>query len=393
MRTSCLAIGILLLGARGAPAQNRPQPLLPAPSRTIIQPRAPREVPAGLLADLGSADIKGRESATLRLVAGEDFILADIEQALRTRTLSIEQRFRLLQAARDKFMTSQHAAMGVQFSTSLPDRVVVRLTFPQFPSSKLLEAGDIIIAAAGEPLRGRDSQSQLGAQIIARDPGQVLPIVIRRGEEKIKLDIPLGRFSDLPQGNVDPYRLARAWMVRSAGYLVSVVPQPIDCGVPADKWEAGAGSAQQIRKARAQMQLPVYRSRIVAGGQPRGGALNNDEINAIYNMRGKGALMDVRIVQPPANIFIDPFGDTGNVRVKTIKQEIADLEKELEKAKLEEAQQPKKSGQPNPAADPNAFMSNQRDSVKVLEKELTAIKAEAAEMGDAEEAGTHLAQP
>ena len=41
--------------------------------------------------------------------------------------------------------------------------------------------------------------------------------------------------------------------------------------------------------------------------------------------------------------------------------------------------------------DPNWF--SVPESVKILEKELRAIQAEAAEMGEAEEAGVHLVQP
>jgi hypothetical protein len=105
--------------------------------------------------------------------------------------------------------------------------------------------------------------------------------------------------------------------------------------------------------------------------------------------------MDLRIIQPPANIFIDPFADTGGARARSVNDEIADLEKMIEKTKRVEEMQPKNPGQPNPGnvANPNAMMGVQPDTLKMLERELRALKAEAAEKGPVEDAGTHLAQP
>ena len=178
-----------------------------------------------VLPELSSAEFAKRRRASEQIIQCEQFTLAMIEEALQDKNLSIEGRTRLLSAGRMKFFNTPRAALGFQFGGHVRDRAVVGKTFPQFPSHRLLEEGDMIVGADGYVIAGPSGQRLLQAIIISHDPKEIIKLVIRRGAQKLNVDVPLGAFVDLEQGGgggavwLGPDRLVPAWKVRSAARL------------------------------------------------------------------------------------------------------------------------------------------------------------------------------
>lgn len=169
---------------------------------------------ADMVARLDSDDLAERERATQRLINNKTYAFTQVETLLRTDTLSAEQRQRLMRVAKAKFAGTSRAAMGVQFDNFMPPtRVVVGKTFEPFASSTMLEEGDMIVEAAGLKTVGLGAWNKLRAVILAHEPGDVLSLTVRRGSEKIKMDLPLGNFGDLQNGRIDPVDIERAWRV------------------------------------------------------------------------------------------------------------------------------------------------------------------------------------
>lgn len=169
-----------------------------------------------LVAKLDSDDILERDRITQRLIASKAHTFAQIEEQLRSPDLSAEQRLRLMRVAKEKFAGTPRAAMGVQFDNFLlPTRVVIGKTFEPFASSTMLEEGDMIVEAAGLPTVGLGARNMLRSVILAHEPGDKLPITVRRGSEKVKLELPLGNFGDLQNGRMDPGDVERAWRIHA----------------------------------------------------------------------------------------------------------------------------------------------------------------------------------
>lgn len=190
-----------------------------------------------------------------------------VEHELKTRTLSPEARQRLLQVARRWFVNLPRPAMGVGFDLRLRQRVAIDRAYTPFDAAAKLEPGDIIIEADGIPLRGPNAQAAMQAIIVSHDPGDSVPVVVRRGKQRVPLSITLGYFRDLPnnQGGMIPEeRVQRAWKVRAAR-LLPAVSEPVSVTLPADaSWSTGDPDLQrqaQFINRHAQEQAPA-----VAGG-------------------------------------------------------------------------------------------------------------------------------
>ncbi len=365
---ACVAlIGACML-AGGAVAQEQPEAPLPE-----------------VVAALGSADVRARESAMGELATADRFSFADIESALQRADLSSEQRYRLLEAAKERFMTSPRAAMGVQFVQPqyLPDRVVIGNTFPQFPSSRVLEPGDMFLEVEGVPLRSRNAQLTLGGHIIAHDPGDKLHVVIRRGEKKLTFDVELGRFADLPSSQMQAGRLALAWEVRSKPLLGPTIGQPIECGLGAGQWDAenvpGRLTPEELRKIRLKAQLPIYRPVLTAGGQPRGGAVDLEEPNVFSAQQGRfNAAIDPRVWQQQLDVARFP-----DAPALTPDEEIARLESGLRQYQQQLAARamPPAGGaaQRQDLLAGEAERQRLSEMIAMLQRQLVAVRAEAAE--------------
>lgn len=338
-----------------------------------------------LIAQLGVESAAEREEALAYLAGDGAFTLAQLEETLRESTLSAEQRARLLEAAKQRYMASPRAAMGVQqFSRfALPERVVIGTTYPQFPSFQVLKEGDLILEVEGEKLRSRDAWNRLGAHIVSHDPGGSMNIIVRRGEEKLSLEVPLGSFKDLPGPNpLDIAKLERGWQLRSQRYATAAARQPIAIDVPGGKWEPGLDLAEE-KRVRAKMQLPtLYRPSLVAGGDARGGELDYEEIYNAFNNNRAG--FDQRLLRNMAQAGLAPMEFTGTTM--TVAQELADLERTRDqiKASLQKEALPGNRNANQGLADLELGLQDRRKTLVVIEQAIKALGAEAAEMKEAD---------
>jgi len=277
----------LLLGlALSAPAQAQPPAGIkggkPLPDQEFAEKIADRDVPAAfdqIVRDLSSRDFVVRHAASARLTANEQFTLEMLETALKRQDLTLEARTRLGSAARQRFFRAPRAALGFQFGLQLRDRVVVGKTFPQFPSARLLEEGDMILRADGLKLDGPMAQTIIKSVIVSHDPGDAITLVLRRGAQKMELSVPLGRFSDLEGGQIVPDDiLARAWRVRLQSRVGAVGGEPIAIpGAPEAPW--GRTDEAALRRAQGIMLREANEPavQLAGGGMPRGAHLPDDD--------------------------------------------------------------------------------------------------------------------
>lgn len=340
---------------------------------------------AQLVADLGSPDIATREEATRRLSAEPTVTLHDLEVILSASDLSGEQRCRLMDAAKARFLTSPRPAMGVRFDTTLRDRVAIDTLYPKFPASADLEVGDIVIECEGQKLRSPAAWVELGAHIFAREPGDTLSIVIRRGAKKMNLQVKLGAYADLGSGDFpDIERLQLAWDVRAKS-LRPDAQRVIAADLPPSVWQPEPSAIEAAKLSRFKAQLPQdrYRPRLVAGGEARGGELDYDELlilaqqnpraNALVNNRGWNQRFAAQGGMNPA---------WGELRVisQTTKQELSAIEsKRVMIQRQIEALKSPANAKPGQAVQTETFLELARLELARLQKLTDAINAEAAE--------------
>ncbi len=260
----------LPLEAKGA---NRPE--APAePVERIEDPAQLARVFEGLITDIASNDFAARQRASEKLSANEQFDLAMLEGAMARPGLSLEARTRLFAIARQRFFRSPRAALGFQFGgMQLRDRVVVGLTYPPFDCVKVLEEGDMIVGADGFKLEGPGARSVLQSVIISHEPGEILKLVVRRGQQKLNLDVKLGRFSDLPQvggaAALMEDRLSRAWRIRTQAKGVGGA-EPIRVeGARAAPWGLSEEAANRKIQRAMERESNENSPKIAGGGTPR----------------------------------------------------------------------------------------------------------------------------
>ncbi len=342
---------------------------------------------ATAVAKLNSPVAMEREEAQSLLANDPAFSLRDIEGTLRQETLTGEQRYRLIDAAKGRYFGTTRAAMGVQFSRlPIPERVVLEKTYPQFPSYKSLKEGDMIIEVEGEKLRSRDAWNRLGAHIVSKDPGEKLSVVVRRGEEKIAVEVELGSYRDLPgQNSIDMLKLERGWELRSASYRPVAGTAVIATGIPAGKWEAGIESVADQKRMRIKMQMPtVYRPRLIAGGEARGGEIDDAEQAELWNRFNNGRVnaIDQRQLRNMQQMGMMGVQDFGSMVTMTIQQEITGLEQVRDqlKAAKQRDEMPGNRAPDQRLAEWGAENSGREKMLVLIEQSIVALKAEAAEM-------------
>lgn len=232
-----------------------------------------------LVRDLGSTDLRTRAQADRAIADDPAITLPMIEEVLRDPAiqLSTDARERLLSSARQRFNTSPRGAMGVQFwmQSGLRDRVIIEATLRDFPDAQAkLRPGDMVIEAGGLRTVGPLAQQTFQSVVVSRDPGDLVPLVIRRGEQKVDVNVRLGRRDDL-RGNafLSPDAIDRAWRVRAGSLMGGDIPviappdgQSIDWGDP------NQISSRAFRAALRQKGMGdiVVCPELVGGGMPRG---------------------------------------------------------------------------------------------------------------------------
>lgn len=220
----------------------------------------------GLVRDLGSASFVERELAEDELQFGAEIALEELESELRRTDLSQEQRLRLLKAASVRFASEPRAAMGIQLSNELSE-LGLRINGPVegFDSMGKLQVNDIISEIGGLAIR---SHTDLQAAIVSRSPGEVVPVEVVRGADKLRLDIRLGSWSDLssPAGLPRP-SLEAAWIYRSRDYAGLDEPGVIDLDFDEEAWVTEA--ARQWAGPGGTRPGESLREQIVVGGEAR----------------------------------------------------------------------------------------------------------------------------
>lgn len=334
-----------------------------------------------LVADLGSQDIAKREEAMRLLTADTSLTLTQLEAQLKEPALSPEQRCRLTQAAKDRFLQSPRPAMGVQFDSVLPDRVAIETVYDNFPAAGVLKPGDIILSCEGETLRSRSAWVRLGAHIFAHEPGDAVELVVRRGGAKLAVTVQLGRYADLAsRAGPGEDRMEAAWDLRSRRFRPDA-PAAIRPEMPADADVDQGMNVLEVQKlARMRAQLPQANvPRIVAGGEARGGALDYDELlmlsrgNLNQDAGINRAFLQQRLIQQQIM-----FASTGIMQ--TTQQELSALE--TRKQALEH-QLKGLSGagatRPDIMAQQQRSIAAYRDQIARLETLIQGIRVQAAE--------------
>ena len=251
--------------------------------------RAWADTPAEVnkLVDALRADsVAQREVASTALADRPDLELVQLGDILRRNDLTPEQRLRLENIARDKFVRSPRGALGVQFA-ELAAEASIAATFEKFPSSKVLKPGDVITAIEGVAMVSPDGYQRPNCRpfIIASDPGESIRVTVRRDGQVLELDCPLGRFNDLNNPGrwagvsaFQPGDIEAAWAIRAARLTGKAAPEPVASGVLPGEWTP-RGRALVEREAE-QRDMSVKGAPVVAGGQPRQ-VLRPDELTGI----------------------------------------------------------------------------------------------------------------
>lgn len=194
-----VALLLLLAPVAGAQIVLQPEPApraAPEEGATETEP----EVVDELVEQLDDADWLMRDLATLELGELDPGItLETIEMYLRHEDLSHEQRARLRIAALRRFAARTKGALGVSFGTIRVGAIEVQ-PIPadvDFPASTMLKDGDQI---AMVDQRIIDGSFSLRVEILSREPGEIMPTTVVRGERVLHLDLPLGSFANLAGG-------------------------------------------------------------------------------------------------------------------------------------------------------------------------------------------------
>ncbi len=378
----------VLLAASATAGAQAPQPagpvmvesapgLAPQPAATLEQ----------LIADLASQDFHARELATVRIRDDKAIRLADIERILSTAQLPLEAHSRLLTIARDRFISSPRAAMGVQFDLmTLRDRIVIEDTFPPFACHKLLEPGDIVIEADGIPLTGSAGRPLIQGMIISRDPGDTMKLVVRRGKEKLTFDVKLGDFRELRNNTLDEARLYRAWRTRSRTYTRAEMP--IKTPVHPDAWP-DALEASRMRQMQQIKVQPSSPSIVVhAGGRARSSNLINDSSWYSAQLRGvNGGRVNAMGANAQAlQLFLD-FDDPNPQPRMTFAEEVDSLGKKRTALEGQLSRDRREAGRAQAgtaeAAILEARVVRSELGLRAVDRQLEAINAEKAEQDEA----------
>jgi serine protease Do len=171
--------------------------------RTFRGPRGRRitgsiEHDAPLLPGSSGGPVVSRDGRLLGLNThrlGEGFYLAiPADEALRTRVDALARGESQRRVRLGIGVAPSHVARGLRRAVGLPDAdgVLVRLVEDDSPASRAeLATGDLIIQAAGQPVRGMDDLFRA----LETAAGGVIELVILRGAEERTVEVQLGAAS------------------------------------------------------------------------------------------------------------------------------------------------------------------------------------------------------
>ena len=215
--------------------------------------------PAWVLDLLDSPDWAVRQGATEMLREDETIGLDEIEGLIADPSLSPEARLRLEGVARERFMTSSRAAVGMSWARASDERfgVVVASLTSGFEARDVLRVGDRIIEAQGRAVRDWE---RFRALILSNDPGDVFDLVVVRDGVAEEVSFELGDYDSLGNpSTLDSSLLEEAWDVRASAY-------PGRADALADAVDTGYVAGQEWNLVKAEIQSQWRQSgRLPAG--------------------------------------------------------------------------------------------------------------------------------
>lgn len=204
-----------------------------------------------LVSQLDSDILDVREHAQERLAQSNLTVRALV--ALMSRPgLSAEQTERLAQLGEAAMRASPRAALGVSFDLNeRPEDEGVRITMllkPEFfPAAKVLRAGDVLMRLGGMRVR---STYDARVAIVSGDPGQSIEAEILRDNVPMKLQVPLGRWSDLERDRnrfgdgLTESLLRQAWSVRLEREGLASKVATVDAKLPRGAWSGAMAEVE-----------------------------------------------------------------------------------------------------------------------------------------------------
>ncbi len=187
MNRTVLVACLAWLGIPGAaPGQNVPE-LLDSIQREVSGDAIPTAeelrsvtVPAELdegVSLLGDPSYAVREEATAKLVEGA-FRKEEVYAVLAQRSLSAEQRHRLLEVLHHRLIRMPRGAVGISMDQRfLPTRIVVMDLIPGLPACEVLQVGDRIVSLQGKELK---SQMEFVKTVQSQPPGTKITLRVER---------------------------------------------------------------------------------------------------------------------------------------------------------------------------------------------------------------------
>ncbi len=323
----------------GAPLVASPQPI--DADRLLETVRASEMEPvARLLSDLGSDDLQSRERAMEALLTSEHCSERLLVRALRTFALLPEQRARLIECLRLRFIAGPQNAIGVQMQP-VEEGIRVTRVYPQFPAAQKLLPNDVITAIDGVDI---SAESQLNERnrlmtclILAHHPDELVTIDIIRDGERTRIRTQLGTRSDFGEDNpVDAQTLALAWQRRRASLGVEAVPGAAPIVAPVT-------SRGDWHRSRRQALRVSSGDGIAAGGEPHADTM----VVPLQVAAGPAPRVDIRVREPvqiqggarvipvPADRNRDQPEFTGPEALAKMQAELNDIRVELARPNLQ----------------------------------------------------------
>lgn len=149
------------------------------------------------IAALNSPSLRAREQASVSLKANPLLTLPQLERVLSDEQLSAEQFNRLSGIAKEHFLRSPRAALGVQFDdfgARSSEGVPITRTIDGFDSCRVLKPGDVMYAMSGVRVTSLEDARKV---ITSHDPGERMTIHLFRNGEPLIVRAALGDYADL----------------------------------------------------------------------------------------------------------------------------------------------------------------------------------------------------
>ncbi len=240
-----------------------------APAEVAVVPELDVQAFDRLVRDLDSPDLTTRELASERLGVMPGLTLDHVlVRLVDPDALAPEQSRRLERIASRLFQSAPKAGLGVQFGRQNAARgVQIEATVDpeRFPAATVLRPGDYIAEVRGRAVRSPDD---LRAAILSHLPGETMPTVVYRDEERLELDLPLGNFDMLGRTERIDSQMARRCVLARLDRLAGADLERVALGegISAGAWAQAGDDAERrvVRRSDVPRGLGA-----AVGGRPR----------------------------------------------------------------------------------------------------------------------------